>query len=161
MSLASTPSRSLLSRRYPICDDETLPKYQDHDFSKKAIAICSSRGKVMAINIETGEEVWRYNCPWSVGDMPLAVIDSPNFKIGRPEELVYVGAGKWIYCLKVYTGELLWTSRVSNAKFGTSYMTLATPWSSRLAAEVYSGFNQNPAIHQLDNIRQQEIYDRD
>jgi outer membrane protein assembly factor BamB len=115
----------------------------------------------MAINIETGEEAWRYNCPWSVGDIPLAVIDSPNFKIGRPEELVYVGAGKWIYCLKVYTGELLWTSRVSSAKFGTSYMTLATPWSSRLAAEVYSGFNQNPAIHQLDNIRQQEIYDRD
>ncbi|KAI8875873.1 hypothetical protein K501DRAFT_299148 [Backusella circina FSU 941] len=163
VSVVSTPSLSLLPRRYPVTsssrNNEKLPKYEDHNFNEKPIVICTSRGKIIAINIETGIEIWRYNCTGSLDNMPLIVIDPPNVKSGRPDQRVYVGAGQWLYCLKAYTGDLLWASRVSSSKFGTSYMTLATPWSSRLAAEAYSGFNQNPAIHQLDNIQQQEVYD--
>jgi outer membrane protein assembly factor BamB len=132
------------------------PEYHDDGLKEKPIVFGSSRGKIMAIDSDTGEQIWRYNCPGGWYNIPVAIVEPPSFEEGRPEQFVYVGAGKWVYCLKAKTGDVVWTTRVSNAKFGLSYMTLATPWSSRLAAEAYSAFSQNPSAQARDWEREQD-----
>ena len=50
-------------------------------------------------------------------------------------------------------GKLIWQVKVTNAIMGRYYMTLATPWSSRLAAESHSSFNQFPVVQQQSENR--------
>lgn len=106
-------------------------------------------GKIMGINIETGETLWTYNCPGGWYKIPAIIVEPPSFEDERPDQLIYAGCGKWVYCLKAATGEVLWSSKISNSRAGINYMTLATPWSSRLAAEAYTAFTQNP-IGEID-----------
>lgn len=70
--------------------------------------------------------------------------------------VVYIGAVQWVYCLRVSTGEVVWSSRVSDSKVGLNYMTLAAPWSSRLAAESYFAFSQNSVAQIRSMIRHKE-----
>lgn len=108
----------------------------------------------MAFNIETGDTLWTYNCPGGRYKVPAILVEPPSLEDGRADQLVYVGSGKWVYCLKAATGEPRWSSKISNSKMGLDYMTLATPWSSRLAAEAYSAFSQNP-IAQANDLANQ------
>lgn len=116
------------------------------------LVISCSRGKVMAMDIETGHTVWTYNCPGVWFNIPVIIIEpAPSSDKEDPSYVVYVGAGQWIFCLKALTGEVINSSRMSDSKPELNYMTLATPWSSRLAAESHSAFSQNP-VAQVRNI---------
>lgn len=110
----------------------------------------------MAIDLDNGETLWTYNCPGGRYKIPTALVEPPSAEEGRPEGLVYIGSGKWIYCLKARTGDVVWTSKISERMWGYGYMTMATPWSSRLAAEAYTAFSQQPSAHSRDKEREIE-----
>lgn len=110
----------------------------------------------MGIDSNTGETLWVYKCPGGGFNLPVSIVEPPSLEDGRPHQLVYVGAGRWVYCLQANTGDVVWSIKISNSRFGYSYMTLATPWSSRLAAEAYSAFSQNPSAQARDLARQHE-----
>jgi hypothetical protein len=46
--------------------------------------------------------------------------------------------------------------KVSETFFGLNYMILATPWSSRLAAELHTAFSQNPIAQVRAQARERE-----
>jgi outer membrane protein assembly factor BamB len=157
VSVLSTPSRFLSPNKHPVssANHDSPPHYHDDgNLSDKPIVVGSSRGKVMGIDSESGEQIWKYSCSGSWYSMPVAIVEPPSLEDGRIDQLVYIGAGKSVHCLKASTGDVVWTCRVSNAKLGSNHMTLATPWSSRLAAEAYSAFSQNPTAQAA--IRQRE-----
>jgi outer membrane protein assembly factor BamB len=85
---------------------------------EKSIVLGCSKGKVMAINSETGEGIWKYNCPGGRYNIPVVVVDPPNPSYRIREQLVYIDSGQYAYCLKTNTGEVVWSSEVSNAKIG-------------------------------------------
>lgn len=122
------------------------------------VIIGCAHGKVMGIDPKTGNPLWEYDCPGGGYRIPVAIVEPPSARDGRPQQLLYVGVGKYVYCLKALKGELVWKSKVSNAFFGYGYMTLATPWSSRLAAEAHTAFNQNPSgqARELEREKEQE-----
>ncbi|KAK4512741.1 RNAPII degradation factor [Mucor velutinosus] len=166
VSILTTPSRFLSPKKHPNDiataashhDQDELPPpgYDQEGTQDKAVVIACSRGKVMGIDIDTGDTLWVYKCPGGGFNIPVSIVEPPSLEDDRPHQLVYVGSGKWVYCLKANTGDVVWSAKVSNAHWGYSYMTLATPWSSRLAAEAYSAFSQNPSAQTRDRIRQQE-----
>jgi outer membrane protein assembly factor BamB len=108
------------------------------------------------MDMETGEALWKYNCPGGWYNIPVAIVEPSSLEEGRPNQLVYVGAGKWVYCLKARTGDVIWSVKVSDSTFGLNYMTLATPWSSRLAAEAHTSFSSNPVAQVRSEARQRE-----
>lgn len=137
--------------------NELPPDYAEkHESSEKPVVIAGTRGKVMAVDVDTGETLWTYNCPGGWYKIPVMIVEPPSLEDGRPHQLVYVGSGRYVYCLRALTGEVLWTSKVSSSTFGLSYMTLATPWNSRLAAEAYTAFSQQPSAQSRDRERESE-----
>lgn len=120
------------------------PPHYEQVIEDKPIIISCSEGKAMAIDIDTGETIWTYNCPGGWYNIPVAIVEPSNWEAGRPNQLVFIGSGKWVYCLNARTGVVIWSAKVSTAKLGYDFMTLATPWSSRLVAESHSAFSQNP-----------------
>jgi outer membrane protein assembly factor BamB len=145
----------LKPKKVPVAD-EAPPGYEGGSKVENSIVIGGSTGKVMAFNIETGETRWKYNCPGGWYKIPVVLVEPPSLEDGRPDQLIYVGCGKWVYCLKATDGDVLWATKVSNSNFGLNYMTLATPWSSRLAAEAYTAFSQNPTAQARDHERENE-----
>ncbi|KAI9468480.1 MAG: quinon protein alcohol dehydrogenase-like superfamily [Benjaminiella poitrasii] len=153
VSVVTTPSRFLNS---PLDHNaiESPPSYEQYPNQPGgSIVISLSRGAVMAMDIETGETLWTYNCPGGGYNIPVAIVEPTS-----EDQRVYVGAGKWVYCLRVTSGTVIWSSKVSHANFGCGYMTLATPWSSRLAAETHSAFSQNPSAQASAHARAQRGY---
>ncbi|KAI8333550.1 quinon protein alcohol dehydrogenase-like superfamily [Chlamydoabsidia padenii] len=120
------------------------PSYDDvsHTNEKQMIYGCSS-GKVLAIDPATGEEAWRFNCPKGGFNIPSVLVEPPSQEVW-PFQVIYVGCGRWVYCLASVSGELQWAERITNSKFGLGFMCLATPWSSRLAAESHTSFSATP-----------------
>ncbi|KAG0170472.1 hypothetical protein DFQ28_001731 [Apophysomyces sp. BC1034] len=156
VSLICPPSRVLAPQlRTDAPSEEELPAYEEENH-EKPVVIGSSRGKVLAIDVETGEEVWKFNCPGGGYRLPTMLVEPPSAENGLPYQVVYVGCGRWIYCLRSLTGEVIWSQKISNAKFGLGYMTMATPWSSRLAAEAHTAFVQNPIAQQRNEERERE-----
>ncbi|KAI8975625.1 hypothetical protein BDF20DRAFT_914517 [Mycotypha africana] len=165
VSVITTPSRFLEPKKHPInvteesaTFEELPPDYHkvDDNIAEKPIVLGSSRGKIMAMDSETGKTLWTYNCPGGWYNLPVAIVEPPSLEDGRPDQLIYVGAGRRVYCLKAKTGEVIWDVKVSGSIFGLNYMTLATPWCSRLAAEAHSAFSQNPSAQARDWEREQE-----
>lgn len=118
------------------------------------LVIACSRGKVMAIDIETGNTTWTYSCPGVWFNIPVVIIEpAPGCDKENPTFVVYVGAGQWIFSLEALTGTVINSSRISDSKPELNYMTLATPWSSRLAAESHTAFSQNPVAQVRSIIR--------
>ncbi|KAI8049380.1 PQQ-like domain-containing protein [Thamnidium elegans] len=158
VSVISTPSKVL--QPPPLQqegeEEDRLPPNYDQVSQDLPIVISCSEGKVMAINIETGETSWTYNCPGGWYNIPVAIVEPSNWESGRPNQLVYIGAGKWVYCLNARTGNVIWSVQVSTARLGYDFMTLATPWSSRLAAESHSAFSQNPVAQYRELQRAKE-----
>lgn len=98
-------------------------------------------------------DLWLFKCPKGGYKIPTALVDPPTEY--QQQQNVYVGCGKMIYCLEARSGDLKWSTKISNAKMGQNYMTLATPWSSRLAAEAHTAFSQFPSAQQESAARQQ------
>ncbi|KAI7898102.1 uncharacterized protein BX663DRAFT_565027 [Cokeromyces recurvatus] len=155
VSIISTPNLLSPNLLPPYQKEETEESYPDYDMltNIKPIVFGCARGKVMAIDSETGETLWTYNCVGGWYNIPVIIVEPP---LRNQDFLVYVGSGKNVYCLKASTGEVIWNVRVSNSNFGLNYMTLATPWSSKLAAETHSAFSQNPSAQKRDHQRDKE-----
>ncbi|CAO3617836.1 unnamed protein product [Cunninghamella blakesleeana] len=148
VSILSTPSRHLAPKTQNQIDTlnengEAPPSYEEDALDKQMIFGCS-RGKLIAIDPETGDEAWRYDCPSGGYNLPAVLVEPPSQDSEWPFQVVYVGCGRWVYCLKALTGDVLWTQKVSNATFGLDFMCLATPWSSRLLAETHTNFSSTP-----------------
>ena len=94
-------------------------------------------------------ELWRFDCPKGGYRLPVALVDPEG-----GSTTVYVGVGTRLYCLDAITGELKWEVKITNAKMTLGYMTLATPWSSRLSAEAHTAFAQFPVVQQ-EQLRRQ------
>ena len=94
-------------------------------------------------------ELWRFDCPKGGYRLPVALVDPEG-----GSTTVYVGVGTRLYCLDAITGELKWEAKVTNSKMTLGYMTLATPWSSRLSAEAHTAFAQFPIVQQEQMRRQ-------
>ncbi|KAI8990989.1 hypothetical protein BDF20DRAFT_903893 [Mycotypha africana] len=108
--------------------DEVSP---DVNTSKESLethlVFTGSRGIVLAMNSETGNIVWSYNCPGGYYKTPVIVVEPSNHlsKL-HPYQVLYIGAGNWVYCLKARTGGVLWSVKVSSIKSGANYMALAS-----------------------------------
>ncbi|KAI8387966.1 uncharacterized protein BYT42DRAFT_215850 [Radiomyces spectabilis] len=150
VSILSTPSRILAPKPITADHADNLPAYEEKQNIGRSVAIACARGKCMAMNLETGEELWRYNCPGGGYSIPVALIETGD----SGDKAVYVGCGRYVYCLDIATGEVKWSSKICNTKLGYGYMTLATPWNSRLAAEAHTGFSNQPTAQAADLARQ-------
>ncbi|ORX43191.1 Quino protein alcohol dehydrogenase-like protein [Hesseltinella vesiculosa] len=125
--------------------DDQLPSYEGSTVEEKQVVFGCTRGKVVAIDADSGEELWRYNCPGGGYNIPSLLIEPTQQGSSRwPFQVLYAGCGKWIYCLRVSTGEVLWTNRISSSKFGLGMICMATPWTSRVRAELYTDFSNTP-----------------
>lgn len=144
-----TPSRALPPRR----PANELPGYTRKQAQDKPVVIACTRGKCLAVDAQTGHELWKFPCPKGGFRLPTALVEPASAEQGREEPLVYVGCGKWVYCLHARSGVLEWSVKISNATFGMGYMTLATPWSSRLSAEAHTAFSSFPAAQANDAER--------
>ncbi|KAI8375093.1 quinon protein alcohol dehydrogenase-like superfamily [Choanephora cucurbitarum] len=146
VSVVTTPSRFLqLKTNESNQTEDSPPKYSERNqLEEKPVVIGCSRGKVVAMDPYTGNTLWTYDCPGGGYNIPVALVEPPSLESHHPGQTVYIGAGKRVYCLSASTGEVFWISKVSNSDFGANYMTLATPWGSRLAAEGYTSFSQCP-----------------
>ncbi|KAI8139596.1 quinon protein alcohol dehydrogenase-like superfamily [Fennellomyces sp. T-0311] len=141
-----TPSRVLKPQRVTPSDQDAPPGYHESEtLTAKPVVISCTYGKCLGMDLETGEELWRFNCPKGGYKIPSALVDPDG-----GSTTVYVGCGRRLYCLDAETGELKWENKISNSMTGLGYMTLATPWSSRLAAEAHTAFSQFP-IAQAEN----------
>lgn len=101
----------------------------------------------------TGKRLWSTFMLGGGIRIPTTLIDPPSVEEGRARGLLYAGGGRVLYCLDVKSGYLLWKKEISNCSFGYGFMTMATPWSSRLAAETYTAFSQNPVAQVRDHQR--------
>ncbi|KAI8980346.1 hypothetical protein BDB01DRAFT_797474 [Pilobolus umbonatus] len=126
-----------------------LPPYSSNFSFDKPIVFASSYGKMMAIDGDTGEEIWRYNCPGAGYYLPVVIVEPPAPESNQSSLVVYVGIGKYIFCLVAHSGVLVWKQKmpvsIVECFTGQNYMSLATPMNSRLAAETQTAFSQNPA----------------
>ncbi|KAF7727511.1 hypothetical protein EC973_007489 [Apophysomyces ossiformis] len=135
VSVVSTPSQVLYQKAEDMVDIGAM--------AMRAITIACTRGKCVAID-PNGNELWRFDCPGGGYRLPSVIIDAPNIAQQRPQ-IVYVGSGQMVYCLVAETGKIIWQSKVSNALLGSGYITMATTWNSRIAAETFTAFNQCPS----------------
>ncbi|KAG2207687.1 hypothetical protein INT47_011807 [Mucor saturninus] len=154
VSVVSTPSRVLrphpdhIMELPPHYNEQSVPPdYHDNVVPESAVIIACSRGKAMGLDADSGEILWTYNCPGGGFNIPVVIVEPPS---KESDQVVYIGASKWVYCLNGRTGALIWSTKVATTLFGSDYMSLATAWSSRLAAESYSAFNQNPSLQCLE-----------
>ncbi|CAO3615377.1 unnamed protein product [Cunninghamella echinulata] len=151
VSVLATPSRYLLPKIQPQVnhyDDEAgaagaPPSYEEQQIEKQIVFGCS-RGKVLALDSETGETAWKYDCPGGGYNIPTLLVEPSSHDTEHPFQVVYIGCGRWVYCLRALTGEVVWNAKVSNSMFGLGFMCLATPWSSRLTAEAHTSFSSTP-----------------
>lgn len=158
VSILTTPSRFLSPNKQPDygAHADAPPHYNEQVIPERPIVLSCTQGKALALDIDTGETLWNYNCPGGRYKIPTAIVEPPSAEEGRPEGLVYIGSGKWIYCLKARTGDVVWTSKICESIWGYGYMTMTTPWSSRLAAEAYTAFSQQPVAQARDKEREAE-----
>ncbi|KAI8974046.1 hypothetical protein BDB01DRAFT_854005 [Pilobolus umbonatus] len=126
--MASVTSNSTKSISIPV--EEGLPPYSASSTIDTSMVYAAAFGRVMAINGDTGKEIWRYNCPGSGYYLPIVIVEPP-----APD--------------KAHTGNLLWQQKIATGLEedirGMKYMALATPISSRLASETSTAYSQNPA----------------
>ncbi|KAI9496570.1 hypothetical protein BDB00DRAFT_807875 [Zychaea mexicana] len=153
VGVIATTSRILPPRaQNALRTDDTLPpsyeesssRHQQQQQSSPAVISCTA-GKCVSIDMATGHQLWEFPCPKGGWYIPVALIEPVSAESHSSEQKVYVACGKWIYCLQARSGILEWSRPVSNmAQFFGSPVTLATAWSSRLAAETHSAYSQFP-----------------
>ncbi|KAI8145064.1 hypothetical protein BJV82DRAFT_604756 [Fennellomyces sp. T-0311] len=122
------------------------------DGTKTNRVVCAtSWGRCYGFDFATGDQLWCFPCPKGRLGFPTILFDG-NGNVGELDWRIYVACNTMLYCLVARTGELLWSEKVSQSRWSfSSYITLATGWSSRLASEVYSGgFSQQPLVQIAD-----------
>ncbi|KAI9268276.1 hypothetical protein BDA99DRAFT_603759 [Phascolomyces articulosus] len=130
----------------------TPPGYYGQDshnhrsYTSKQVAIVGTGGEIMGIDVKNGEELWRFDCPKGGSKIPSILVDPQG-------TIIYVGCGTRLYCLEAVTGQVKWQTKVSNSISGHDYMTLATTWSSRLAAEAHTSFSLHPSAQAASRER--------
>ncbi|KAI9469299.1 hypothetical protein BDB00DRAFT_265170 [Zychaea mexicana] len=125
-------------------------KDDDNDHEKTNRVVCAtSWGRCYGFDIDTGDQLWCFNCPKGRLGFPTILLDGRGQ--GNSWNL-FIACNTMLYCLEARTGKLQWSERLSNSRWSFSaYVTLATGWSSRLAAEAYSGgFCQQPLVQIAD-----------
>ncbi|ORX43192.1 hypothetical protein DM01DRAFT_1329790 [Hesseltinella vesiculosa] len=141
----------------PMADSsEDPPSYDGATAVEKPLTIGSTRGEIVAVDPETGDEMWRYNCPGGGYQITTVVVEPPRHGPNRwPFQVVYVGCNRWVYCLRASTGDLLWSNKICENMIGLGMMCMATPWSSRVSAELYTDFSSIPHSqdHELERRR--------
>ncbi|KAI7885062.1 hypothetical protein K492DRAFT_191356 [Lichtheimia hyalospora FSU 10163] len=115
--------------------DEQPPGYDEA--TQSSIVVACTNGKCLGINLHTGSTVWRFDCPGGGEEFPNALMDPLT---GR----VYVGCGKYVYCLQAKTGVIIWSRKISKSIIPGGYMVLAT---ANHNAQANSSFNQFPVPH--------------
>ncbi|ORX52315.1 Quino protein alcohol dehydrogenase-like protein [Hesseltinella vesiculosa] len=118
--------------------NELPPSYVGQAQDPSLIFACS-RGKVLALQTNTGQTAWRFNCPGGGYHMP-AVLTEPRYHgtMQWPHDVVYVGCGQVVYCLQAHNGGVLWSSAISNAISGHGYMCMATLFASQVRSHCYT-----------------------
>ncbi|KAI8086708.1 uncharacterized protein BX664DRAFT_265808 [Halteromyces radiatus] len=146
VGVIATPSRFLSPSQQAQLDNSIEPPSYDQqeEVEEKQMIYGCSRGKVLAVDPLTGEEQWRFNCPNGGFNIPAILVEPTSQDATWPCQVIYIGCGRWVYCLKSITGEPLWSLRITNSKLGLGFMSLATPWSSRLLAEAHTSFSATP-----------------
>ncbi|GAA5806534.1 hypothetical protein HPULCUR_012070 [Helicostylum pulchrum] len=109
--------------------------------------LACSKGSVTAIHPKTGTTEWTFHTPITAKQLPTVIIDPPTKHANKP--IVFIGISSTIYSLDAETGKLNWTATLFGTLFGSKYITLASSWSSKLAVETHTSFNQNPVLRQL------------
>lgn len=141
VSITSTTSKFIVPKKEPTHGTDALPPhYNEHIFPDKPIVLACTIGNAMAMDIDNGETLWIYECAGESRKIPTALVEPLCTEEGRNESLVYIGCGKWVSCLKSRTGEVVWETKITDTIRGSGYMTMATPWSSRLTSEAYTAF---------------------
>ncbi|KAG2229142.1 hypothetical protein INT48_008094 [Thamnidium elegans] len=155
VSIVTTPSGIVkpLQLLENEADELYLPPCYEMVAQDQQVIIACSKGGAMAIDLNTGNTLWQYNCSGGGYNIPVAIIEPPNQKLGRPTQLAYIGSGRCVYCLNARTGYLVWSVSLSWNLLGSGYMTLASPWSSKLGAETNTAFSQNPTAQTADKGR--------
>ncbi|KAJ8655148.1 hypothetical protein O0I10_009183 [Lichtheimia ornata] len=115
--------------------DEQPPGYDE--VTQSSVVVACTNGKCLGINLHNGSTIWRFDCPGGGEEFPNALMDPPT---GR----VYIGCGKYVYCLQARTGVIIWQRKVSKSIIPGGYMVLATASHN---AQANSSFNQFPVPH--------------
>ncbi|KAI8988856.1 quinon protein alcohol dehydrogenase-like superfamily [Pilobolus umbonatus] len=112
--------------------------------SQSSIIFAASRGNVIAIDCDNGQQIWGFNCPGSRLGLPNLIVEKAYPGSPHSEGVLYIASDGWLYCLTTDTGRLVWSKKVSAGGMGKTLMALATPMSSAIAARTNTSFNQNP-----------------
>lgn len=152
MSVLATPSTQL---QYQSCNaSESPPSYEPSKSNPSPLVLACSNGLVIAIHLKSGITQWVYHCAVNSHQLPVAIIEPTNASTHKTT--VFVGISDTVHSLDAKTGKHNWTTRLTDAffsklqnkrfLFGPKYITLASSWSSKLALETHTSFNQNPVI---------------
>ncbi|KAI7879286.1 hypothetical protein K492DRAFT_84120 [Lichtheimia hyalospora FSU 10163] len=80
--------------------------------------VAATWGRVFAFDTETGDQLWRFDCPKGRLGFPMTLIDDTS---------LFVGCNTMLYSLHPITGQLLWSTQLVDSTFTLSkYITLAT-----------------------------------
>ncbi|KAI9276991.1 hypothetical protein BDA99DRAFT_567866 [Phascolomyces articulosus] len=139
-------------RRSTSATSETSDKEDEDNKAKKdpkRVVCATSWGRCYGFDMDNGDQLWCFNCPKGRIGFPTILFDKQYNDGGWH---LFVACNTMIYCLDSKTGKLQWSEKISNSRWSISaYVTLATGWSSRLAAEAYSGgFSQQPIVQIAD-----------
>ncbi|KAJ8663861.1 hypothetical protein O0I10_000136 [Lichtheimia ornata] len=91
---------------------------QEKSHVRQHTMVAATWGRVFAFDTETGDQLWRFNCPEGRLGFPMTLIDDTS---------LFVGCNTMLYSLDPITGQLRWSTKLANSTFTFSkYITLAT-----------------------------------
>ncbi|KAI8061602.1 hypothetical protein BC940DRAFT_279635 [Gongronella butleri] len=127
------------------------PTYNQSTGNERQILFGFTQGKVMALDPETGATLWQFDCPSGGYKMPTVLVEPYEYGSAQwPFQVVFVGSGRMVYCLRASTGKLLWSTIVSNSYAEKGYMSLSTPYASRFSAFSHVNLSAMPHAQTFD-----------
>lgn len=102
--------------------------------------VAATWGRVFAFDTETGDQLWRFNCPEGRLGFPMTLVDDTS---------LFVGCNTMLYSLHPITGQLKWSTKLVSSTFTLSkYITLATLNAGTSGGDATS--SGQPLIHIAD-----------
>ena len=155
----SSSGESVLGKKYNHRSCATIDS--DYDIERqeqikdpKRVVCATSWGRCYGFDMNTGDQLWRFDCPKGRLGFPTILFDGrcDASNDNKKSWSLFVACNTMLYCLDSKTGKLQWSEKLSKSRWSISaYVTLATGWSSRLAAESYGGgFSQQPLVQIAD-----------
>ncbi|KAI7849359.1 hypothetical protein BDC45DRAFT_521041 [Circinella umbellata] len=156
----SSSGESVLGKKYnrrssATCLDEDYDiECQEQNKDPKRVVCATSWGRCYGFDMNTGDQLWRFDCPKGRFGFPTILFDRRSHDKNNKSSSwnLFIACNTMLYCLDPKTGKLQWSEKLSKSRWSISgYVTLATGWSSRLAAESYGGgFSQQPLVQIAD-----------